>query len=69
MKWLIKRYMVNAHIESLQELSERTGIKRRHLSDLINDPRRIKVFEIMALNDVLHFDEQDLLKLIRGEYG
>lgn len=67
MKWLIKRYMARAQIESLQELAKATGIKRRHLTDLINDPRKIRVFEIIALNDVLQFSDEDLMKLARGQ--
>ena len=67
MKWLIKSYMVKAHINSVMELSAATGITRRHLYDILKDPYRLKVFEIKALDEVLHFSEQDLLRLVRGE--
>ena len=67
MKWLIKSYMANVHIETWEELAKETGITRRHLYDLIKDPHRLKVSEIMALDEVLHFSEQDLLRLVRGK--
>lgn len=67
MKWLIKSYMAEAHIDSVVELSEATGITRRHLYDILKDPHRLKVYEIKALDDVLHFSEQDLLSLVRGK--
>ena len=68
MRWLIKSYMAKAHIDSVVELSEATGITRRHLYDILKDPHRLKVSEIMSLDEVLHFEEQDLLMLVRGEY-
>ena len=67
MKWLLKKYMVEQHIDSLAELSNRTGIARRTLYDRIQDPTTIKVFELVALNDVLHFADEDMLRLAKGE--
>lgn len=65
MKWLIRRYMVDAKINSIVELAERTGITRRHLYDIIKDPHRIKIHELKVLDDVLHFSDEDLLRLVR----
>lgn len=65
MKWLLKRYMCQQRIESISELSKRSGIKRQHLYNLINEPQRIKIFELKALDEVLHFEDKDLLKLMR----
>lgn len=67
MKWLIKRYMVEAHIESLVELSKRTGIAKRTLYDRIHDPNTLKIYELKALDEVLHFTEEDIIKLTRGQ--
>ncbi len=67
MKWLIKRYMVDAHIESLGELSKRTGIAKRTLYDRIHEPTTLKLFELKALDSILHFKEEDLIQLIRGQ--
>ena len=66
MKWLIKRYMIDAHIESLAELSKRTGIAKRTLYDRIHEPTTIKLFELKALDNILHFSDEDLVKLARG---
>lgn len=67
MKWLIKKYMAEQHIDSLDELSKATGISRRTLFYRISDPRTIKVFEIEALDKVLHFADEDIVKLAKGE--
>ncbi len=68
MKWLIKRYMIDAHIESLVELSKRTGIAKRTLYDRIHDQSTLKLFELNALDEILHFSEEDIIKLIRGQF-
>ena len=68
MKWLIKRYMIDAHIESLVELSKRTGIAKRTLYDRIRDQSTLKLFELNALDEILHFSEEDIIKLIRGQF-
>ena len=66
MKWLFKEYMVKAHIESFKELAKRTGIKERTLEKHIDNPGMFRLFELMALNEVLHFTNDDLLALVRG---
>lgn len=67
MKWLLKEYMATAHIESITELAERTGIARRTLYDRINDPSTIKIYELMCLDAILHFSDEDIAKLARGK--
>lgn len=67
MKWLIKRYMLDARIESFVELSKRTGISKRTLYDRLNDPSTLKIFELKALDEVLHFRDDDIVKLMRGQ--
>lgn len=67
MRWLLKRYMAQAHIETLAELADRTGIARRTLYDRINEPSTLRVYEIKALDGILHFADDDLAKLARGE--
>ena len=67
MKWLIKQYMAQAHIESLTELAERAGMTRRLLYDRLADPKTFRVYEIMALDKVLNFSDEDLIFLLRGE--
>ena len=65
MKWLLRRYMCEQRISGISELARVTGIKRQHLYDLINEPHRIKIFELRALDEVLHFKDDDLLRLMR----
>jgi len=67
MKWLIKKYMAAQHIESLSELARMTGLTRRKLYDRINDPKTFRMYEIIALDEILHFSDEDLLFLMRGE--
>lgn len=66
MKWLIKKYMVMQHIDSLAELSKLTGIARRTLYDRIADPKTIRLYELEAIDKVLHFDDEDLIQLTKG---
>lgn len=67
MKWLLMRYMAIAHIDSMTELADLTGIARRTLYDRIKEPWTMKVFELKALDDVLHFSDEDIVRLSRGE--
>ena len=65
MEWIIRRYMVEAKIKSIVELADMTGITRRHLYDMLKDPHRVKISEIKMLDKVLHFTDEDLLRLVR----
>jgi hypothetical protein len=67
MKWILKEYMARANINSYDELSKESGIKRATLFKRIREPRSIKAFEIDALDSVLHFSTDDLAKLARGQ--
>lgn len=66
MKWLLKQYMAQAHIDSMEELSENTGIAKRTLYNRIDNPRSIRIYELIALDDVLHFTNDDLVRLAKG---
>lgn len=66
MKWLIRKYMAIKHIEGYLELSRLTGIKLTTLKDRLKNPQNIKGFELMALNEVLEFSDEDLLNIARG---
>ena len=67
MKWLIKQYMGANHIENYVELSNMTGIKLRTLKRRINEPSTLLIYEFRALDDVLHFNDEDKLKLLAGD--
>lgn len=63
---IIKTYMSMNDIDSFTELSKLTGLCRQTLYDRINNPGSFRVFEIRMLDEVLHFSDEDLAKLIRG---
>ena len=66
MKWVLKRYMVEQHIDSFSELCRRTGIAKRTLYDRIEEPSTMRIYELNALDAVLHFTDEDMIKLSRG---
>lgn len=67
MKWLLKEYMTKQHIETLSELSRRTGIEYQTLQNHIRDSGKFRVFELEQLDSVLHFSDEDLAKVVRGQ--
>lgn len=66
MKWLLKEYMAANHIDNFKELARQTGIKLRTLRRRIDEPSTLLLYEIRALDEVLHFNDEDKLKLISG---
>lgn len=68
MKWLIEEYRVRAHIDSIEELAGRTGIDVQRLRKRIKEPQTIKLFELKALDKILHFRDEDLIKILKGEF-
>jgi hypothetical protein len=65
-KKLLRRYMIEADIDSFTQLAKETGIDYQRLNRRIADPHSFTVFELIALDDVLHFSDEDLLILIKG---
>ena len=65
-KKLLQIYMVDSDIDNFTELSKVTGIDYQRLRKRMEDPHSFTVYELLALNDTLHFTDADLLKLIRG---
>jgi hypothetical protein len=66
-KKMFVRYMIEADIDNFTQLAKETGIDYQRLNRRIADPHSFTVFELLALNDALHFTDEDLLKLIKGE--
>jgi hypothetical protein len=65
-KKLFKKYMIDADLDNFTDLARETGIDYQRLNRRMADPHSFTVFELIALNDVLHFEDEDLLKIIRG---
>ena len=65
-KKTLRLYMIEADIENFTQLAKETGIDYQRLNRRIADPHSLTVFEILALDDTLHFSDEDLLKIIRG---
>lgn len=66
-KKMLRLYMIEADIDNFTQLAKETGIDYQRLNRRIADPHSFTVFELLALNDALHFTDEDLLKLIKGE--
>jgi len=62
---LLKFYMIDYDIDSFRELARITGIDYQRLRRRLEDPHSFTVFELLALDDALHFTDEDLLKILR----
>ena len=67
MRWLIKRYLADNHIDSISQLSKMTGINLRTLMRRLDNPETLLMYEFRSLDEVLHFTEEDKLKIISGD--
>ena len=65
-KWAVKTRMCAKHIPTLWELSKITGIGYQTMRAHLDHPERMKLFEVIALNEALEFEDGDLLNLLRG---
>lgn len=67
MKWLIELYKAKQHIKTQRELAELLGWNTVNLNNKIKNPRTLKLYELESLDSVLHFDDADIIKLVRGK--
>ena len=58
--------MIEADIDNFTQLAKETGIDYQRLNRRVADPHSFTVFELISLDDVLHFSDEDLLLLVRG---
>ena len=65
-KKILKLYMIEVDIDNFTQLAKETGIDYQRLNRRLADPHSLTVFEILALDNTLHFTDEDLLKLIKG---
>ena len=66
-KKLLLLYMIEADISNFSELSRQTGIDYQTLNVRVKNPGTFRVYEIRQLDELLHFSDEDLLLLIKGE--
>lgn len=64
---MLEGYMHRAHIESFPVLAKESGIEYRNLMNRIKSPGQFRLYEIQALDEILKFEERDLMSLIKGE--
>lgn len=64
-KKLFQRYMLEHDIESFKELAKSVGMDYQTLRDRLIRPELFRAYEIKALNNLLHFSDEDLLNLIK----
>ena len=64
---LFKRKLIDKDIDDFKDLAQMTGIKYDTLLDHLKRPGMFRTFELRALDEVLEFEDSELLLLIKGE--
>ena len=64
-KKLLKRYMLDCDIDTFKDLAKDVGMDYQTLRDRLVRPELFRAYEIRALNETLHFSDEDLLNLIK----
>ena len=67
MKKMFMLYMINNDIPSFKELARMSGIRERNLLKKIANPSMFRLYELRAVDEVLHFSDADFVKLARGQ--
>ena len=66
--WLIYKYMTRNHIETIAELVRITGFDRATFDKYLERPSMFRLNHAIALDDVLHFDDEDWMKLTKCQF-
>ena len=66
-KKLLHLYMIEADISNFSELSRQSGIEYQTLNTRVKNPGTFRVYELRRLDELLHFGDEDLITLIKGE--
>ena len=67
MKWMLKKYMAQQHIDSFTELARRIGMTRKTFYERLENPRTMRIYELEALNKILKLSDEDLMALAKGK--
>ena len=65
-KKLLHLYMIEADINNFSELSRQSGIEYQTLNVRVKNPGTFRIYELRRLDELLHFDDEDLITLIKG---
>lgn len=68
MRFLLKEYMAINRISNFVELEKLTGFTKSTLFRRMKHPEELKIYEIRVLDEVLHFSDEDLAKIVRCEF-
>lgn len=60
-RWFINQAKANAYISSDSELCRQAGIKQGTFRDRIKDPGTLKLYELVALDKILNFTDEQIL--------
>ena len=66
-KKLLRLYMIAADINNFSELSRQSGIEYQTLNNRLKNPGGFRAYEIRRIDELLHFTDEDLITLIKGE--
>lgn len=64
---VFKRKMIDHDIQDFKDLSKKSGIKYDTLLDHLKRPEMFRAFDLKALNEVLEFEDSELLLIIKGD--
>lgn len=65
MRFLLLKYMGINKIATFGELMKLAGFKSTNFKHKLNHPEELRVYEIRALDEILHFSTEDLVMLVR----
>lgn len=64
---IITKYLAERDFDrGLKQLSEETGIKYLRLQEHLKDPGKLRLFEFWAIDEVLEFEDSDVIKIVRA---
>ncbi len=66
--WLFQDYITKNRIDGgVKGLADMSGIKYATLNKRIEHPELFRSYEIKALDEILHFETRDILRLVNIE--
>lgn len=64
---IVSQYLIMRDFDrGLKQLSEETGIKYLRLQEHLKDPGQLRFFEFLAIDEVLGFEDDDIIRIFRS---